>query len=155
MCLMLLYVVFKYVFKTSFFIRVFLYQTSVLDNYFYQYALLIAVAFTISYHLLIKKYSEQTLFKRIFIFAPFICLITLFFGAFLSGILFSIYDVKMGFYPGFSRFLSNVFENVTSSVILSPFIVMDSLTSFTIVLSICSVIMLELLRERYKTTPSS
>ncbi len=150
-CLMLLYIVFKYIFKTSFIIRVLFSQTNILETYFYQYALVISVAFTIAYHLVSKKYNNQSLFKRIFIFAPLVFLITLFLGGFFSGILFSIHDMQIGFYPGLYRFLSNILEYAMTSSILSPLIVLGSLRLFTLVLLVCSVIILELLRIKLKT----
>lgn len=152
--LIVLYLIFKYGFKSSFIIKlpITLSKSSFLDTYFYQYFLLISISFALSYRFLIRKYSSRTFYKRVLIFAPLIGIITLFIGGLFSGVLFAVHDMLMGFYPGFDRFMSNIFSRAFESSILSPLIAFNSFAPFMIVLSLCSIIILELFRIKPNTT---
>jgi hypothetical protein len=147
--LLVSYFVFKYCINEGFIVKSLFGATSVLNTYFYLYFALISFGFAIASTFVFKYYISKKIQLRIFVFFPLVCILTSVIGGFFCGVLFGVHDMLVGFYPGSSRFISNMFDRGIETSLVGVFIAFNSFAIFTILLIISAFGLLEFLRHKY------
>ncbi len=144
----LLYAVFRYGLNEDFVVNTLFARTSILNTYFYLYFALISIGFAITTAFLFKYYISKKIVLRMFVFFPLLGLLTCVIGGFFCGILFGIHDMQVGFYPGISRFISNMFGRGIEVSLLGVLIAFNSLAIYTSQIIINAIGLLEFLMHK-------
>ncbi len=159
-CLTILFLVklgFETLFNQSFKINV-----SVLfgrPNIFTGSISIVFVIFSLSFAVIVnwfyKKYTGTSFVKRLLLFAPLMCLFTLVLTAMISGFSHTINEMFKGVYSSIGDFLVNFISHPVEALIFGIYLIVFQFKYFTLTVFVFLFGVLELLRERYKTTPSS